>query len=118
MKNNAFVFSIDAILALFVLLSFSFLVIGANLPNSQISDLIILQKEGDLLKVWCGAESINLNEMVSDFNFAFRGSNGEVSLNGEKIAIGNSLGKNAISSSAECFYPIGGFSDLTATVFN
>jgi len=117
-KNNAFVFSIDAVLALFVLLSFSFVVLGADIPDSQISDLIIVQKEGDLLKVWCKAESINLNEMVSDFNFAFAGGDGEVSLNGEKIAIGNFSGRNAVSSSAECFYFPGVFYDLTVTVFD
>jgi len=116
-KNNAFVFSTDAILALLVLLSFSFVFLENTNYDAGIPDLIVLQKENDLLKVWCKQGTLGLDEMASDFSFVFPNAGGKVSLNGTEITVGRGDFRQSVSSSAKCFYPSKGFADLSVTFF-
>jgi len=92
--KKGFVFSFEAIIAL---LLFTTILLGMNFgEDTSLKELMVLQQENDLLKVW----SINFPteiEMLTDSKALFE--NFELFLDGKKIN-GAGNGKNSIASEA------------------
>ena len=73
--------------------------------NTQsFSDLHLLKKENDLLLIWAkGFERTGIEQMAVDFEEAFPGKTGVVSIDGKELAIGRRKGVEAIASNAAFF---------------
>lgn len=57
-------------------------------PAKSLSDLYVLQKENDLLKIWVKEAKFEIQEMEKDFLFSFPGRHGFVSINGKTFEAG------------------------------
>ena len=97
MKNKCFergfVFSLEATIALML-----FVLMLLALPiqqNTSLKELLILQQENDLLRIWSTKETPT-NEMVSDIKLMF-GENGEVWVN--NVSLNKAIIKNNSISS-------------------
>jgi len=92
--NKGFVFSFEAIIAL---LLFATILLSMNFgKDTSLKELMILQQENDLLKVW----SVNFptkGEMINDTKGLF--NNFELFLDNKKIS-GTKNGENSIASEA------------------
>jgi hypothetical protein len=99
-KNRAFVFSLEAVLSL-ILIS-GLLVLQMPKEKKDLHELLIFEKENDLLKIWAKQQKFSLEEMEKDFEFAFPGANGELLLNGKNLVIGKQAQK-AIASEISFF---------------
>ena len=96
MKNNAFYLSFEAMLSLLVLVA----VVSAieTEENDAFENLYILQKEHDLLKIWAKKKIPMLQEMASDFMFAFPKKGGKVGVNNVWVRVGKQEGEAVCSS--------------------
>lgn len=68
--------------------------------KESLSELLVMQKEHDLIKVWAKQEIPKEEDMEMDFIAAFPGSSGAIAVNGKKTLIGEQKGK-AITTSAK-----------------
>ncbi|MDD4250680.1 MAG: hypothetical protein PHX27_00630 [Candidatus ainarchaeum sp.] len=92
-SQKGFLISLEAIIAI---LMFSIVLLSISFPKQEsFSDLIIIQQENDLLRVW-SKNSINENEMIQDAKLFF--DNFQIQIDNKKILIGKECNKNAISS--------------------
>ena len=57
-------------------------------PAKSLSDLYVLQKENDLLKIWVKEAKFEIPEMEKDFLFVFPDSRGFVSIDGKTFEAG------------------------------
>ena len=102
MSAKGIYLSIEATLSLLLLLAVVISEREAQEPSTQ--ELYIFQKENDLLKLWAKKGMPPIEEMASDFEFAFPGKSGEIGLDGELLKIGKlEYGSGAISSEIEFF---------------
>jgi len=91
--NKGIVFSFEALIAL---LFFALILMGLPFgETNSLKELILLQQENDLLKVW-SVNFPNESEMVQDTSLLF--DNFELFFDEKKIHSGN--GKNSIASEA------------------
>ncbi len=85
MNKKAFALTIEAILALLAVAAI------ASFPmqpqKTDLLELLVLQKENDLLKIWLGERELGEKELASDFEFAFPQLDGAIEFNGKKIEI-------------------------------
>ncbi len=92
-NTRGFVFSLEATISLIL-----FVLMLVALPiheNSSLKELLILQQENDLLRVWSAKES-SPQEMIYDVKLMF-GENGELWIN--EIKMNNGItAKNSIAS--------------------
>lgn len=102
MKPDGFALSLEAILSLLLLAGIASMASFEH-QNNSLNELLLLQKENDLLKVWVKEKTFDLNGMKSDFEFVFPQKSGKIFLNGGEISIGKSIGKKAVSSNAVFF---------------
>lgn len=115
LNKKAFALTIEAILALLVVASIASFPMQAQ--KTDLLELLVLQKENDLLKIWL-QEELDEKEMASDFEFAFPQQNGEIEFNGKTIKI-KKFGyetKRSISSSALFYLANGNLAELRITV--
>jgi len=92
-KTKGFVFSLEATIALIL-----FVLMLVALPThntSSLKELLILQQENDLLRVWSAKQS-STQEMLSDIKLLF-GENGELWINETQLNKAK-VAKNSISS--------------------
>ncbi|MCX6798668.1 MAG: hypothetical protein NTW59_01055 [Candidatus Diapherotrites archaeon] len=96
MRSNGLYFTADALLSL--LLLSALLALPAQQQEADWSQLLALQKENDLLKIWA-AEGMPFNEVeiISDAQFVFPGSGMKITLDGKEIPLGAETG-SAIAS--------------------
>ena len=99
-QNRAFVFSLEAALSLVLLAGI--LVMQAPAEKKDLRELLVFQKENDLLKLWAKQQKFSLEEMRKDFVFAFPNSSGEITVNEKALLIGKKTG-TAISSEITFF---------------
>jgi hypothetical protein len=92
--------SIEAALSLLVLTAVILSTPNAESPGLQ--DLLILQKEHDLMRIWAREGIPEINEMKSDFKFAFGNKGGKIEVNGRVVLIGPES-KEAISAQMDFF---------------
>jgi len=96
-NEKAIVFSLEATISLLALL-----VIVSITPvfeGEGMTELLLLQKENDLLKVWAKQGIPEKNKMIQDFLFVFPGQRGKIVVNEREIFIGEKKqGSNAIAS--------------------
>ena len=96
MKSNAFYLSSEAMLSLLVLVA---VVSAAETRESDgFENLYIMQKQHDLLKIWAKKKIPMLQEMASDFMFAFPQKSGAVGVNGVWVELGEQKGEVVCSS--------------------
>lgn len=98
--NKAFVFSAEAIVALLLIASIA--AIPPQKHETNLIELLLLQKENDLLKVWA-KEKTSIDEMKSDFEFVFYGKSGKAAINETEAFFGKQNCKKEISSNATYF---------------
>jgi len=92
--NTGFVFSFEAIIALLLLAT---ILLSMNFgETNSLKELLILQQENDLLKVW-SANFQSETEMINDTKLLF--DNYELFLDNKKIS-GTGNGKNSVASEA------------------
>lgn len=90
---KGFLFSLEATISIML-----FLLMITTLPqvqNSSLKELLILQQENDLLRVWSAKET-NTTEMLKDVELMF-GKNAEVWINETQLTKSTLL-KNSIAS--------------------
>lgn len=118
MNNLAFVLTIEAILALLVVAAIA--AFPAQTEKTDLFELLLLQKENDLLKIWLEEETLDENTLASDFKFVFPQLNGAIEFEGKKIEIGKqySEAKNSVSSSALFLEKDSRLSELRITAYN
>jgi len=90
---KGFVFSLEATISLML-----FLLMLTTLPaqqNSTLKELLIVQQENDLLRVWSTKET-SVQEMIYDTNLLF-GESGEVWVNDKQLSKAK-IAKNTIAS--------------------
>lgn len=91
--NKGFFISLEAIISLFI---FSLLLLSQiSIQNEEYIDLIILQQENDLLKIW--SKNFNQTEMIKDILFF---DNACLFINNKKVH-DCTFKKNCVSSEAE-----------------
>lgn len=114
--NKGFFLSLEAAVSLLALAS----IIVAAMPQAEeeesLKEIIILQKENDLLKAWAKKASFEENEMLSDFQLAFPEQSGKIILNGGEIQIGEKK-QNAIASRMVFFQKNMEKTEITLIVF-
>ncbi|MDD5162982.1 MAG: hypothetical protein PHD95_02125 [Candidatus ainarchaeum sp.] len=112
--QKAFVFSLEAALSL-ILLS-GFLLMQMPQEKKDLHELLVFQKENDLLKIWAKQQKFAPEEMQKDFEFAFPKAGGEIFLDGKILQIGNKTQK-AIASEIYFFSSEGGETRISIKVF-
>ncbi|MFH1752384.1 MAG: hypothetical protein ABH821_05615 [archaeon] len=84
MQLKGIVFSLESLITLTILL----LIVLQSMPsNSNLEDLIVLQKSNDLLKVWCKEKSFDLENMKKDFKLIFPENQGVIELSRQKLNV-------------------------------
>lgn len=108
-------FSLEAAISL---LALAIIVISASGFTSQESmiEIIILQKENDLLKVWAKQGIPEEKKVVQDFLFVFPEQSGKIIVNGKEVWIGEEK-EQAISSRIVFFSPNLEKTEITLIVF-
>jgi hypothetical protein len=103
LNEHALAIAIEAIFALLLAATIASFPIQEN-NNAKVEELLILQKENDLLKVWLQQQTLQEKELLSDFEFVFPNRTGTISVAGKKIEIkkNNTFFQKIISSSAFC----------------
>lgn len=94
-RSKGFVFSIEAIIALLIFASISLTLFQSN--NFSFKEIVVLQQENDLLKVW-SVEYPSISEAVKDCETMF-GKNFDLRINGFEVHK-SLLNKESVSSSA------------------
>lgn len=115
LNKKAFALTIEAILALLIVASIASFPMQAQ--KTDLLELLVLQKENDLLKIWL-QEELDEKEMASDFEFAFPQQNGTIEFNGKTIEI-KKFGyetNRSVSSSALFYLANGNLAELMITV--
>ena len=101
MKNDGYWLSIEAIVSMALLATLLSMPLQENIQS--FSDLHLLKKENDLLLIWAkGFERTGIEQMAVDFEEAFPGKTGVVSIDGKELAVGKK-GVEAIASNAAFF---------------
>lgn len=113
--NNGFVFSLEALLSLLLLASI--LLVPQIQYENRLSELLIFQKENDLLKIWGAQQKFSLDEMRMDFELAFPEKNGEIRIGLESELVGGK-GKKAVCSEALFFTEEMSFTNISICVFD
>jgi hypothetical protein len=118
-NEKAIVLTVEAMLSLLL-----FAVI-ATLPlqsqETSLAELLILQKENDLLKVWLLQESLPSEaEMLKDFETVFPQSSGTIEVDGKKIEVARKQADSAskIVSTAIFFDSALQRHEIRLTVYN
>ena len=117
MNSKALALTIEAILALLMVASI------ASFPVQQqktdLLELLVLQKENDLLRIWLSEGELGEAEMASDFEFGFPQSNGAIEFNGKKIEIKKFAygSESSVSSEALFYLRNGELAELRITVY-
>lgn len=102
MKNEGYWLSIEAIVSMAMLAALLSMPMQEN-TSQGFSDLHTLKKENDLLLIWAKShEKTGIEQMAGDFEDAFPGKAGIVSIDGEQVVIGKK-GVEAIASNAAFF---------------
>ncbi len=114
MKCKAISPSLEAALSLLVLAAVILSTPSAESPGLQ--NLLILQKEHDLMRVWARNGIPGIGGMESDFRFAFGNNSGKIEVNGEAVSIGPES-KEAVSAQMEFFDSKLNRKRVTLTVF-
>lgn len=95
---KGFVFSTETIISL---LLFSTILISFNIPkNESFTDLIIIQQQNDLMKIW-GKNFPNENDIKNDTKLFFK--NATVFLDEKKIIIGKECFGESIANETKIF---------------
>jgi hypothetical protein len=94
--NKGFVFSLEGIIALFLLLIV--IISFGHVEKKSLIELFTIQKEHDLLKIWAKQGIPTEKEIIEDFTFVFPGKNGRVVIEEKEIILGE-VGKSGISVS-------------------
>lgn len=81
--NKGFWLSLDAFLALFVV--FAVLLSLPTLRQNDFTELAVLQKQHDLLKVWQATQTIEIGEMRQDARFVFPNQSFELAVENETV---------------------------------
>ncbi|MDD5148358.1 MAG: hypothetical protein PHH08_02740 [Candidatus ainarchaeum sp.] len=100
MENKGFFFSLEAVLALAMVSGL--LLMQVPEEKKDLHELVVFQKENDLLKIWAKQRSFIPEKMKKDFEFAFPETGGEIKVNGKATAIGKKTGR-AVSSETGFF---------------
>lgn len=118
MNESAFVFTIEAVLALLAVAAIAGFPVQTE--KTDLFELLLLQKENDLLKIWLSESELKESELVSDFNFVFPLLNGHIEIDGKKTEINNSEAKtqNSVSSGALFYSKEGRLAELRIAVYN
>lgn len=96
MKADGFCFSAEA--AVSMLLLGALLALPAPAAQSALPDLLVFQKENDLLKIWQKhGLPLDESEIAGDIRFFFPGKNAAAIIDGREIMLGEKTA-NAISS--------------------
>jgi hypothetical protein len=106
--------SLEAALSLLVLVAIILSTPSAESPGLQ--NLLILQKEHDLMRIWARGGLPEIEEMASDFKFAFGNRSGKINVNGRVVSIGPES-KEAISAQMDFFDWNLGRKKVVLTVF-
>lgn len=117
MNEIAFALTIEAILALLVVAAIASVPIQQQ--KNSLFELLLLQKENDLLKLWLSEKELSENEMKKDFEFVFPALAGEIRVGKKTVKIFSSTGKReSISSSTMFLTKEGTMEELRITVYN
>jgi uncharacterized protein HemX len=94
--GKGFVFSFEAVISALILgLA---LIATSQQQTISLKEVLLLQQENDLLKVWSAEEKFPSEaEMVADANLFFR-ENCDLTVNGMEILTSKGKGKNCVSS--------------------
>lgn len=114
MKSNGISPSFEAALSLLVLAAVILSTPSAESPNLQ--NLLILQKEHDLMRVWARNGIPEIEEMELDFRFAFGNRSGKIEVDGQAVSIGPES-EEAVSAQMEFFDSRLNRKRITLTVF-
>lgn len=117
MQVKGFYLSLEAIISLLLLSALIVMQTPEQETNTGLKELVILQKENDLLRVWLIQGSFNEKEMVEDFQFVFPNANGKITVDGKEIVIGKQE-KNTVASSTLFFDNIMAMHSIKLSVFN
>ncbi len=117
LNSNAFALTIEAILALLVVAAIASFPMQAQ--KTDLLELLVLQKENDLLKIWLAERELGEKELASDFEFAFPQLNGAIEFNGKTTEIKkfDYKTKRSISSSALFYLENENLAELRITVY-
>jgi len=118
LNSLAFVLTIEAILALLVVAAIASF--PAQQEKTSLFELLLLQKENDLLKLWLMDKELDEKEIVDDFKLVFPNLDGAIEFDGKKIEIKNNglNAKNKTSSSALFYSKDGRLSELRVAVYH
>jgi len=100
-KTEGYYLSLEAILSMALL----GILLASPLPEAMpgLENLHLFKKENDLLLLWARQfDSVNERVLREDFEFAFPGKSGEITLDGKKLAVGKK-GRESVSSEAVFF---------------
>ena len=101
MKANGFCFSAEA--AVSMLLLGALLALPEPAAQSALPDLLVFQKENDLLKIWQkNGLPLSESEIAGDLEFFFPGKNAAAIIDGRETMLGEKTA-NAISSETVFF---------------
>jgi len=119
MSKRAFIFSLDATLCL-VIVAVVIIATFISIANIRLNqhDLLILQKEHDLLKHWLKTRASE-NEMIEQANALLANESFTIEINDKKVfSSGDTASNKAISSSAFIFDEELNVKKVKLTVFN
>ncbi len=98
MAKSGFVLSLEATLSLLIVASISILALSPAQKPDSLAELLILQKEHDLLKLWLKTRCSDA-DMIRQAKELFSGQEFELEINGIKVFTSYSGGsKTAISA--------------------
>jgi hypothetical protein len=113
--EKAVVFSLEAAISLIALLAI--ITAAARFTGQEsLMEIILLQKEDDLLKAWAKQGILEEEKMVEDFLFVFPEHSGRIIVNKKEIILGEEKGR-AISSSITLFSSSLEKTEITLIVF-
>jgi len=118
LNDTAFVLTIEAILAL--LLAATIAAFPVQAQKTNLSELLLLQKENDLLKAWLQEKELREEEMLADFEFVFPEFSGSIRFDGKTTEI-KKTSQNAserLSSGALFLQRSGNLAELSITVYH